>query len=170
MDKHENIFYLRLYQDGNPQIIKEYIQGLCNVLNEKNLDFHLDFHLDTMFQDEVFSGGEGMRTTYPYHKFEKTFDDINKYFSFDMDSSNHIMSAMDDTIQTIDSLSSSSVPTDEVDKNEEDEKVDTCKQLLLKIPEDVQNELTFNLKIFTETPQLYHYGGITQLEYFLKNV
>ena len=54
MEKHENTFYLRLYQTGDPQIVKNYISGLCNKLNEKSLDYHLDLYLDNMFQDEVY--------------------------------------------------------------------------------------------------------------------
>ena len=51
MGKHENIFYLRLYQSGHPQIVKNYISGLCNKLNEKNLDYQLDLYLDNEWEE-----------------------------------------------------------------------------------------------------------------------
>ena len=170
MDKYENNFELRLYQDGNPQIIKEYIRGLCNMLNERNLDFHLDLHLDTMFQDEVYRGGEGLRSTYPYNEFEKAFDDMNAYFSFDTKSSTRSVTVSDDTLQTVDLQTDTNLYLDESDKNTDDEETNTCENLLSKIPEDMQSDLTFNLKIITDTSHIYNYGGITQLEYFLKNV
>ena len=69
MEKHENTFYLRLYQTGNPQIVKNYISGLCNKLNEKNLDYHLDLYLDNMFQDEVYDGGRGPKYYLSIYKF-----------------------------------------------------------------------------------------------------
>jgi hypothetical protein len=42
--------------------------------------------------------------------------------------------------------------------------------LLAKIPDDMQNEIVFELRIHTEAPQIYNRGGVMQLEYLLKNM
>ena len=161
MEKHENTFYLRLYQTGNPQIVKNYITGLCNKLNEKNLDYHLDLYLDNMFQDEVYDGGRGLHTTYPYIKFEKIFDDMGNYLSFDTTnmypSNPDSYDSIEQTPETdISSLQSSSLSN--------------CSELLSKIPDDIENEIVFELKIYTDVPQIYNQGGVMQLEYLLKNM
>jgi hypothetical protein len=167
MGKHENIFYLRLYQSGNPQLVKNYISGLCNKLNEKNLDYQLDLYLDNMFQDEVYDGGRGPNTTYPYIKFEKVFDDMGNYLSIDMNNMNNMNVSTPD-IQTHDTLSEilSEADTPSI----EQPTVSSCSELLAKIPDDMQNEIVFELRIHTETPQIYNRGGVMQLEYLLKNM
>jgi len=165
MEKYENTFYLRLYQNENPQLIKNYIQGLCEKLNERNIEFHLDLYLDNMFQDEVYDGGRGPTTTYPYVRFEKAFDDMTGYFSFD---GSRIMKTASDMVPDID-LQSTLLSRDEGD-NEQPIVTGTCSELLEKIPDDIENELVFELKIKTNTPQLYRNGGIAQLEYLLKNI
>jgi hypothetical protein len=164
MEKHENIFYLRLYQTGNPQIVKNYISGLCNKLNEKNLDYHLDLYLDNMFQDEVYDGGRGPNTTYPYINFEKAFDDMTNYLSIDMKdmyvSKSESYDSIEQTPEIVDEVNVSSMQSSSVS---------TCSELLSKIP-DIENDIVFELKIYTNTPQIYNKGGVTQLEYLLKNM
>ena len=164
MEKHENTFYLRLYQTGNPQIVKNYISGLCNKLNEKNLDYHLDLYLDNMFQDEVYDGGRGPNTTYPYINFEKAFDDMTNYFSIDMKdmyvSKSESYDSIEQTPEIVDEVNVSSMQSSSVS---------TCSELLSKIP-DIENDIVFELKIYTNTPQIYNKGGVTQLEYLLKNM
>lgn len=168
MESYENIFYLRLYQNERPQIIKDYVRGLCSKLDEKNIDFHLDLYLDNMFRDDVYNGGRGPNTTYPYVNFEKTLDDIGSYFSFDMNNINLGKYIPDVDLQT-------SLLTSEQDDSEEhppaqDRLISNCSELLAKIPDDIQNEIVFELKIRTQTPQVYNTGGIMQLEYLLKNM
>jgi hypothetical protein len=164
MEKHENTFYLRLYQTGNPQIVKNYISGLCNKLNEKNLDYHLDLYLDNMFQDEVYDGGRGPNTTYPYINFEKAFDDMTNYLSIDMKdmyvSKSESYDSIEQTPEIVDEVNVSSMQSSSVS---------TCSELLSKIP-DIENDIVFELKIYTNTPQIYNKGGVTQLEYLLKNM
>lgn len=164
MEKHENTFYLRLYQTGNPQIVKNYISGLCNKLNEKNLDYHLDLYLDNMFQDEVYDGGRGPNTTYPYINFEKAFDDMTNYLSIDMKdmyvSKSESYDSIEQTPEIVDEVNVSSMQSSSVS---------TCSELLSKIP-DIENDIVFELKIYTNTPQIYNKGGVAQLEYLLKNM
>ena len=164
MEKHENTFYLRLYQTGNPQIIKNYISSLCNKLNEKNLDYHLDLYLDNMFQDEVYDGGRGPNTTYPYINFEKAFDDMSNYLSIDMKD----MYVSNNNIEQSSTITPEIV--DETDISSAQSSVSTCSELLSKIPDDIENDIVFELKIYTNTPQIYNQGGVTQLEYLLKNM
>ena len=45
-----------------------------------------------------------------------------------------------------------------------------CSELLSKIPDDIENEIVFELKIYTDVPQIYNQGGVMQLEYLLKNM
>lgn len=165
MEKHENTFYLRLYQTGNPQIVKNYISGLCNKLNEKNLDYHLDLYLDNMFQDEVYDGGRGPNTTYPYINFEKAFDDMTNYLSFDMKdmypSKSESYGSSEQTPDIVDDVDVSSM---------QPSSVSNCSELLSKIPDDIENEIVFELKIYTHIPQIYNQGGVMQLEYLLKNM
>ena len=164
MEKHENTFYLRLYQTGNPQIIKNYISGLCNKLNEKNLDYHLDLYLDNMFQDEVYDGGRGPNTTYPYINFEKAFDDMSNYLSIDMKDMYVSNNSVEQTSEIVPEI------VDETDLSSAQSSVSTCSELLSKIPDDIENEIVFELKIYTDSPQIYNQGGVTQLEYLLKNM
>lgn len=167
MATHENIFYLRLYQNERPQIIKDYIAGLCSKLNEKNADFHLDLYLDNMFRDELYDGGRGPTTTYPYVKFEKTLDDMGSYLSFDLDTVN-LKKYIDDIDLQTDMLTPNQDTSDESSMRDHD--VSSCSELLTKIPDDIQNEIVFELKIYTLNPQIYNSGGIMQLEYLLKNM
>ena len=176
METYENIFYLRLYQNERPQIIKDYVQGLCSKLHEKNLDFHLDLYLDNMFRDEVYNGGRGPNTTYPYVKFEKTLDDMGSYFSFDVDKIDLDKYIPDIDLQT-DILTPEKDASEEIleedtleESPEEKHVVSNCSDLLAKIPDDIQNEIVFELKIYTSTSQIYNTGGVMQLEYFLKNM
>ena len=164
MEKHENTFYLRLYQTGNPQIIKNYISGICNKLNEKNLDYHLDLYLDNMFQDEVYDGGRGPNTTYPYINFEKAFDDMSNYLSIDMKDMYVSNNSVEQTSEIVPEI------VDETDLSSAQSSVSTCSELLSKIPDDIENEIVFELKIYTDSPQIYNQGGVTQLEYLLKNM
>ena len=164
MDKYENTFYLRLYQTGDPQIVKNYISGLCNKLNEKTLDYHLDLYLDNMFQDEVYDGGRGPNTTYPYINFEKAFDDMSNYLSIDMKD----MYVSNNNIEQSSTITPEIV--DETDISSAQSSVSTCSELLSKIPDDIENDIVFELKIYTNTPQIYNQGGVTQLEYLLKNM
>lgn len=164
MATYENIFYLRLYQNERPQIIKDYITGLCSKLNEKRLDFHLDLYLDNMFHDELYHGGRGTNTTYPYVKFEKTLDDMGSYFSFDMGKVNLDKYIPDIDLQT-DILTPTQGTSNEPSVHEHD--VSSCSELLAKIPDDIQNEIVFELKIYTSSPQVYSSGGIMELEYLL---
>ena len=164
MEKHENTFYLRLYQTGNPQIIKNYISGLCNKLNEKNLDYHLDLYLDNMFQDEVYDGGRGPNTTYPYINFEKAFDDMSNYLSIDMKDMYVSNNSVEQTSEIVPEI------VDETDLSSAQSSVSTCSELLSKIPDDIENEIVFELKIYTDSPKIYNQGGVTQLEYLLKNM
>ena len=168
METYENVFYLRLYQNERSQIIKDYIQGLCSKLDEKNLEFHLDLYLDNMFHDEVYNGGRGANTTYPYVKFEKTLDDMGSYLSFDVDKID-----LDKYIPEIDLQTDILTPTKQSISGEstvQDRIVSNCSELLAKIPDDVENEIVFELKIRTSTPQIYNTGGVMQLESFLKNM
>lgn len=172
MDKHENIFYLRLYQIGNPQIIKNYITGLCNTLNEKNVDYHLDLYLDNMFQDEVYDGGRGLNTTYPYIRFEKAFDDMSNYLSFD---TNNMYVSNNNSYDNVAHIEQTTDITSEIrDKPDvsiaQPAPASNCSELLSKIPDDIQNEIVFELKILTDAPQIYNNGGVMQLEYLLKNM
>jgi hypothetical protein len=167
MDTYENIFYLRLYQENNPQLIKNYIQDLCDKLNQKNVDFHLDLYLDTMFQDEAYQGGRGPSTTYPYVNFEKTLDDMGKYLSFDVDDA-QFMKNVSDMIPTIKSPSGPISQEETLD--EQPTTMSTCSDLLTRIPDDIQNEIVFELKLNTSTPQLFRNGGIAQLEHLMKNM
>ena len=165
MDKYENTFHLRLYQNENPQLIKRYIQELCDKLTQRNMDFHMDLYLDNMFQDEVYDGGRGPNTTYPYVRFEKAFDDMGSYFSFD---TSKLVKSTSDTTPVVD-LQSEILSTVD-DTNEPSHRVSSCSELLAKIPDDIENEIVFEVKIKTNTPQLYRNGGIVQLEYLLQNV
>lgn len=167
MDTYENIFYLRLYQENQPQLVKNYIQELCEKLTQKNVDFHLDLYLDTMFQDEVYQGGRGPNTTYPYVNFEKTLDDMGRYLSFDMDDV-QLMKSASAMIPTI--RSQGDLVSQEGDLDEQLPTMTTCSELLARIPDDIQNEIVFELKIHTNTPQLFRNGGIAQLEYLMKNM
>lgn len=169
MEIYENIFYLRLYQNERPQIVKDYIKGLCSKLNEKNLEFHLDLYLDNMFRDEVYDGGRGPNTTYPYVKFEKTLDDMGLYFSFDVDKLDLDKYIPEIDLQT-DILTPEKDASEESSVQEQTDVVSNCSDLLAKIPDDIQNEIVFELKIRTSTPQIYNTGGVMQLEYFLKNM
>lgn len=165
MDKYENTFYLRLYQTGDPQIVKNYISGLCNKLNEKTLDYHLDLYLDNMFQDEVYDGGRGPNTTYPYVNFEKAFDDMTNYLSIDMKDMYVSNNSVEQTPEIVPEI------VDESDTSStQPSSVSTCSELLSKIPDDIENEIVFELKIYTNTPQIYNQGGVMQLEYLLKNM
>ena len=165
MDKYENTFYLRLYQNDNSQLVKSYIQGLCDKLNERNMDFHMDLYLDNMFQDEVYDGGRGPNTTYPYVRFEKSFDDIGNYFSFD---SSRMVNSLSD--MNLDTYSQDETISTREDVNESYNNIQSCSDLLAKIPNDVNNEVVFELTIKTDTPQLYRNGGIVQLEYLIQNI
>lgn len=165
MDKYENTFHLRLYQNENPQLIKRYIQELCDKLTQRNMDFHMDLYLDNMFQDEVYDGGRGPNTTYPYVRFEKAFDDMGSYFSFD---TSKLMKSTSYTSPIVDLQGEILSTVDDTD--EPSHKVSLCSELLAKIPDDIENEIVFEVKIKTNTPQLYRNGGIVQLEYLLQNV
>ena len=46
----------------------------------------------------------------------------------------------------------------------------TCQELLSTLPTAMKNEVVLELKIITDMPQFYHYGGISQLECFLNNL
>ena len=175
MSKHENIFYLRLHQQNNPQLIKDYIQTLCDKLIDKQIEFHLDLYLDNMFRDEVYDGGRGKGTTYPYVKFEKTLDDMTNYLSFDMDNLRSLKpdislpSGPDISLPSGINLQNTTLFSDK-NNTEQPEIMSTCSELLAKIPDDIQNETVFELKIYTSTPQIYCNGGIAQLEYLLKKI
>ena len=165
MDKYENKFYLRLYQNDNSQSVKHYIQGLCDKLNERNIEFHMDLYLDNMFQDEVYDGGRGPNTTYPYVRFEKSFDDISNYLSFDTSQITNSVSDMNSDTY----LQDETIPiTEEI--NEFSNNINSCSELLAKIPDDINNEIIFELTIKTDNLQLYNSGGIVQLEYLIQNV
>lgn len=165
MDKYENTFYLRLYQNDNSQLVKSYIQGLCDKLDERSIEFHMDLYLDNIFQDEVYDGGRGPNTTYPYVRFEKSFDDIGNYFSFN--SSQMSDPILDMTPNTY--LQDNTISSIE-DVNESSNNIHSCSELLAKIPNDVNNEIIVELTIKTDTPQLYRNGGIVQLEYLIQNI
>lgn len=185
MEKYENKFYLKLYQDNDPQQIKQYVLGLCKDLNDRGIDFHLDLYLDTMFDDEVYTGGRGPTTTYPYVNFEKTFDNITDYFTFDIDAlrkRNDVSSQSDEPADSVDAtpLEDETIMTNTysddgptmTNTHSEDDTIPmhTCQELLSKLPVEIKNEVVLELKITTDTPQFYYYGGITQLEYFLNHL
>ena len=169
MEKYENKFYLKLYQDNDPQQIKQYVLGLCKDLNDRGIDFHLDLYLDNMFDDEVYTGGRGPTTTYPYVNFEKTFDNITDYFTFDIGAlrnkndmssqpDEHSESPLEDATMANTQSEEDTIP------------MHTCQELLSKLPTAMKNEVVLELKIITDMPQFYHYGGISQLECFLNNL
>ena len=117
-----------------------------------------------MFQDEVYDGGRGPNTTYPYINFEKAFDDMTNYLSIDMKdmyvSKPESYDSIEQTPEIVDEVNVSSMQSSSVS---------TCSELLSKIP-DIENDIVFELKIYTNTPQIYNKGGVTQLEYLLKNM
>ena len=180
MEKYENKFYLKLYQDNDPQQIKQYVLGLCKDLNDRGIDFHLDLYLDNMFDDEVYTGGRGPTTTYPYVNFERTFDNITDYFTFDIGAlrnKNDMSSQPDEHIESPPedaTMANTNSEEDTIVANTQSEEdtipMHTCQELLSKLPVAMKNEVVLELKIITDMPQFYHYGGISQLECFLNNL
>ncbi len=129
-----------------------------------------------MFRDEVYDGGRGPNTTYPYVKFEKTLDNMGSYFSFDvnkidLDKYTPEIDLQTDILTPEQDISEESPDDDASEESPDDDHlVSNCSDLLAKIPDDIQNEIVFELKIHTSTPQIYNTGGVMQLEYFLKNM